>query len=55
MWGGLGREAFKIEEHGKAREAALFEEVKTVAPDTKSRPALAIPARSNFNYADTQN
>ncbi len=53
--GGLGRDAFKIEERGKARGATLFEEVKTVAPDAKSRPALVVQGHSNFNYADAQN
>ncbi len=49
---GLGREAFRIEEHGKAREATVFEEVKTVAPDAKARPKVAVEGRSNFGYGE---
>jgi len=52
---GLGREAFRIEEHGKARAATIFEEVKTVAADPKAKPAVAMQGRSNFNYADAKN
>lgn len=50
--GGLRREAFKIEEHGKAREATIFEEVKTVAANTKVRQAAE--GRSNFAFGDAQ-
>ena len=53
--GGLGRDAFKIEEHGKAREATIFEEVKTVAPEAKVSPADAFAGRSNFAFGDTKN
>jgi len=52
---GLGRAAFKIEEQGKIREATIFEEVKTVAPDPKSRPAKVPEGHSNFNFGDAQN
>ena len=52
---GLGREAFRIEEHGKVRAATVFEEVKTVAADPKAKPAVAMEGRSNFNYADAKN
>lgn len=49
--GGLGRDAFKIEEQGKVREPTIFEEVKTVAPDVKAQPAVPGAGRSNFDYA----
>ncbi len=52
---GLKRDAFRIEEHGKTREATIFEEIKTVAPDANSRRAPAVEGHSNFNYADAQN
>jgi VWFA-related protein len=51
---GLGREAFRIEEQGKPREATIFEEVKTVAPDVKARPTVMLEGRSNFIYDHTQ-
>jgi VWFA-related protein len=53
--GGLGRASFRIEEQGKTRDATVFEEVKTVAPDTKSRPTVALEGRSNFSLGDAQN
>jgi VWFA-related protein len=49
--GGLGRDAFKIEEGKKARETAIFEEVKTVAPKAKARAEI-LAGRSNFNDSD---
>jgi VWFA-related protein len=52
--GGLGHEAFKIEEHGKSREVTIFEEVKTVAPDTNSRPLKQPEGRINFAFDNTQ-
>jgi VWFA-related protein len=53
--GGLRRASFRIVEQGKAREATVFEEVRTVAPDTKSRPTVALEGRSNFSLGDAQN
>jgi VWFA-related protein len=53
--GGLSRDSFTIEEHGKARVATIFEEVKTVAPDAKSRPAVTIEGRSNFSLGNVRN
>ncbi len=53
--GGLGRDAFKVEEHGKVREATIFEEVKTVAPIAKTPTAVAEEGRSNFAFNDTKN
>jgi VWFA-related protein len=53
--GGLGRDAFRIDEHGKTREATIFEEVKTVAPDAKSRPAVELEGRSNFGFGEARN
>lgn len=52
--GGLGREAFKIEERGKPREVTIFEEVKTVAPDTKSHSVKQPEGRINFAFDNTQ-
>lgn len=52
--GGLRRDAFKIEEHGKVREATIFEEVKTVAPAAKARQAGTVEGRSNFSYGDAK-
>jgi VWFA-related protein len=52
---GLGRNVFKIEEHGKSREATIFEEVKTVAPDAKTQRAVATEGRSNFGFNDAKN
>jgi VWFA-related protein len=53
--GGLSRGAFKIEERGKTREVTIFEEVRTVAADAKSRPAITLEGRSNFNFGSAQN
>jgi len=53
--GGLGREAFKIDEHGKAREATIFEEMKTEAPTDKARVAVNLTGHSNFNLGDGRN
>jgi len=53
--GGLGRGAFKIEEQGKVREATIFEEVKTVAPDAKARPVAAVEGHTNFGFSDAKN
>jgi VWFA-related protein len=53
--GGLRRASFRIEEQGKARETTVFEEVRTVAPDTRSRPKVALEGRSNFSLGDAQN
>ena len=53
--GGLGCASFTIEEQGRAREATVFEEVRTVAPDTKSRPNVALEGRSNFSLGDARN
>jgi len=50
---GLTREAFKIEERGKVREATIFEEVKTVAPETNRRPMPE--GRSNFDFGNAKN
>ncbi len=52
---GLGRGAFKVEEQGKVREATVFEEVKTVAPDAKAKAALTLEGKSNFNFDRTEN
>jgi VWFA-related protein len=52
--GGLGRDAFKIEEGKKAREATIFEEVKTFAPAAPAR-AATLAGRSNFTDSDVQN
>ena len=53
---GLTREAFRIEEHGKVRQATIFEEVKSVAPDAQAR-AVAAPAagHANFSFANSDN
>ena len=53
--GGLTREAFRIEEHGKVREATIFEEVATIAPVAKERTAVAAEGHSNFSFGDAQN
>jgi VWFA-related protein len=53
--GGLKREAFRIEEHGKVREASIFEEVNSIAPDTKARAVSAPPSgHANFAFGDSQ-
>jgi len=51
---GLGRGAFKIEEGKKEREATIFEEVKTVAPETEAR-AAKVAGYSNFAVSDVHN
>jgi len=50
--GGLGRDAFQIEEQGKTRSATIFEEVKPVAAGAFQPPRTApkLEGRSNFNY-----
>jgi VWFA-related protein len=54
--GGLTRDAFRIEERGKVREASIFEEVNSVAPDVKARAAAPGEGQhSNFNFGDTGN
>lgn len=53
--GGLTRNAFRIEEHGKVREASIFEEVKTVAPDAKEQPPMVQGGRANFDFSDAHN
>jgi VWFA-related protein len=50
---GLKRDAFRIEESGKVREAGIFEEITTVAPDTKTRAALPAQGHSNFTFGNT--
>jgi len=52
---GLKRDAFRIEEHGKLRDATIFEEVNSVAPDVKARAAAPAEGHSNFNFGDTGN
>ncbi len=52
--GGLGRDAFKIEEGKKPREATIFEEMKTIAPAEKAR-AATLAGRSNFTDSDVGN
>lgn len=49
---GLGRDAFKVEEHGKPRTVATFEEVKPVAPGMKASRVVRLEGRSNFNFED---
>jgi len=53
--GGLGRDAFRIEEQGKVRTATIFEEVNPVPAGTaqaKSATPPALAGRSNFDYED---
>jgi VWFA-related protein len=50
--GGLGRDAFKVEEQGKLRTVATFEEVKPVAPGVKATSVQRLEGRSNFNFED---
>ncbi len=50
--GGLGREAFRIEEQGKVREATIFEEVKPIAPYASPGPVPKLEGRSNFDFED---
>lgn len=51
---GLTRDAFRIEEHGKVREATIFEEVKSVAPDTKTRAAATTAdGHANFSFGNS--
>jgi VWFA-related protein len=52
--GGLSRDAFKIEEHGKPRETAIFEEVNSIAPSTRV-PSVETEGRSNFSFTDSHN
>lgn len=49
---GLERNAFTIEEQGKKRTVATFEEVKPLAPDEKFKPLPPLAGRSNFNFED---
>lgn len=49
---GLKRDAFKIEEQGKAREATIFEEVKPAAENASQRAAAKLEGRSNFNFEE---
>jgi VWFA-related protein len=49
---GLGRDVFHVEEHGKARTIATFEELKPVAPEAKGRTAPRLEGRSNFNFEE---
>lgn len=47
---GLGRDAFKVEEQGKPRTVATFEEVKPVAAGVKASIGPQLVGRSNFNF-----
>lgn len=49
---GLKRDAFKIEEQGKAREATIFEEVKPTAENAPQQAAAKLEGRSNFNFEE---
>ena len=50
---GLTRDAFRIEEHGRVRQATIFEEVKSVAPDAKGQGdwhGTILPKRARFMH-----
>lgn len=49
---GLDRSAFTVEEQGKARTVATFEEVKPLAPGENFKPLPPLAGRSNFNFED---
>jgi VWFA-related protein len=52
---GLTRDAFRIEEHGRVRQATIFEEVKSVAPDAKARAVTApVAGHANFSFGNSE-
>jgi VWFA-related protein len=50
--GGLASNVFTVEEQGKRRKVATFEEVKPVAADAKVPVVPQLEGRSNFNFED---
>lgn len=50
--GGLKSDAFIVEEQGKRRKVATFEEVKPVAADAKAPRFPQLEGHSNFNFED---